>query len=72
MTWTSLEVLNTVLLDDRIAARPIPGRWRGLATASWLCVTHAGTHELSVIDFPALLQEAGRAARHAPAPVGEG
>jgi YVTN family beta-propeller protein len=53
----SLEVLNTVLLDDvdRGAANPWAAAWS--ADGRWLCVTHAGTHELSVIDFPALLQK---------------
>jgi mono/diheme cytochrome c family protein len=53
----SLEVLNTVLLDDpdRGAANPWATGWSG--DARWLCVTHAGTHELSVIDFPALLKK---------------
>ena len=53
----SLEVLNTVLLDDldRGAANPWAAAWSG--DGRWLCVTHAGTHELSVIDFPALLKK---------------
>ena len=53
----SLEVRNTVLLDDvdRGAANPWAAAWS--ADGQWLCVTHAGTHELSVIDFPALLQK---------------
>ena len=53
----SLEVLNTVLLDDvdRGAANPWAVAWSG--DGRWLCVTHAGTHELSVIGFPALLQK---------------
>jgi mono/diheme cytochrome c family protein len=53
----SLEVLNTVLLDDpdRGAANPWAVAWSG--DGRWLCVTHAGTHELSVIDFPALLKK---------------
>ena len=53
----SLEVLNTVLLDDvdHGAANPWAVGWSG--DGRWLCVTHAGTHELSVIDFPALLQK---------------
>jgi DNA-binding beta-propeller fold protein YncE/mono/diheme cytochrome c family protein len=53
----SLEVLNTVLLDDpdRGAANPWAAAWSG--DNRWLCVTHTGTHELSVIDFPALLQK---------------
>jgi len=53
----SLEVLNTVLLDDvdRGAANPWAAAWSD--DGQWLCVTHAGTHELSVIDFPALLKK---------------
>ncbi len=53
----SLQVLNTVLLDDpdRGAANPWATAWSG--DGRWLCVTHAGTHELSVIDFPALLKK---------------
>ena len=53
----SLEVLNTVLLDDpdRGAANPWAVAWSG--DGRWLCVTHAGTHELSMIDFPALLKK---------------
>lgn len=47
-------LLNTVLLDsvDQGAANP----WAVACTAdgALLCVTHAGTHELSVIDRPAL------------------
>ena len=48
-------MLNTVLLDepDRGAANPWAAGWSG--DGRWLCVTHAGTHELSVIDAPALL-----------------
>jgi len=51
----SMEVLNTVLLDEvvRGAANPWATAWSG--DGRFLFVTHAGTHELSVIDFPALL-----------------
>ena len=53
----TLEVLNTVLLDDpdRGAANPWAASWSG--DGRWLCVTHAGTHELSVIDFLVLLKK---------------
>jgi mono/diheme cytochrome c family protein len=53
----SLDVLNTVLLDDpdRGAANPWAAAWSG--DGRWLCITHAGTHELSIIDFPALLKK---------------
>lgn len=50
-----LEIINTVLLDsaERGAANPWAVAWT--ADGSRLLVSHAGTHELSVIDFPALL-----------------
>ena len=50
-----LKLLNTVLLDtiDSGAATPWAVAWSG--DGNRLLVTHAGTHELSVIDFPALL-----------------
>jgi YVTN family beta-propeller protein len=50
-----LEVLNTVLLDniDRGAADPWGVAWS--ADSATLLITHAGTHEVSVIDFPAVL-----------------
>lgn len=51
------EVVNTVLLDDvdRGAANP----WGVTCSPDdrFLCVTHAGTHELSLIDLPALLDK---------------
>jgi DNA-binding beta-propeller fold protein YncE len=49
------EVLNTVPLDGffRGAANP----WGVACTTDgrWICISHAGTHELSVIDAPTLL-----------------
>ena len=50
-----LAVLNTVLLDEpeRGAANPCGVAWS--ADSRTLVVAHAGTHEVSVIDFPALL-----------------
>ena len=50
-----MEVLNTVLLDniDRGAANPWGIAWS--ADSATLLITHAGTHEVSVIDFPATL-----------------
>ncbi len=54
---TAGKFLNTVLLDDvdRGAANP----WGVAVTADGkqICVTHAGTHELSVIDAAALLKK---------------
>ncbi len=48
-------VINTVLLDevDRGAANPWAIAWT--ADSQILAVSHAGTHDLSVIDVPALL-----------------
>jgi len=50
-----LEILNTVLLDtvDRGAANPWGVAWS--ADSRRLAVALAGTHEVSVTDFPALL-----------------
>jgi YVTN family beta-propeller protein len=50
-------LLNTVLLDniDQGAANPWAVAWT--ADGKQICVTHAGTHELSVIEAPALLQK---------------
>jgi DNA-binding beta-propeller fold protein YncE len=52
-----MEVLNTILLDsvDRGAANPWGAAWT--ADSRTLCVTHAGTHELSVINVPLLIQK---------------
>lgn len=49
------EILNTVLLDsiDRGTANPWAVAWS--QDGARLVVTHAGTHELSVIDAPGLL-----------------
>ncbi len=49
------DVLDTVLLDevDRGAANPWAIAWS--SDGQRLLITHAGTHELSVIDFPGLL-----------------
>ncbi len=88
--WTNTNVLsivdvragrfvNSVQLDElgRGAANP----WGVACSADgrWLCVAHAGTHELSVIDLPGMLAElrerfAGRvvgAAPHNPSSLGE-
>jgi DNA-binding beta-propeller fold protein YncE/mono/diheme cytochrome c family protein len=46
--------IATVLLDDldRGAANPWAVEWS--ADGKYLCVTHAGTHELSILDYEAL------------------
>ena len=50
-----MEIINTVLLDniDRGAADPWGIAWS--ADSATLLITHAGTHEVSIIDFAALL-----------------
>ena len=50
-----MEILNTVLLDniDRGAADPWGIAWS--SNSATLIITHAGTHEISVIDFAATL-----------------
>ena len=50
-----MKLLNTVLFDniDSGAATPWAVGWS--RDGKQLLVTHAGTHELSVVDFPALL-----------------
>ena len=55
LTLDRVAVLNTVLFDDwdHGAANPWGAAWS--ANSHTLVVAHAGTHEVSVIDFPALL-----------------
>ncbi len=63
---SSIEVLNTILLDDvdRGAANPWASGWS--ADGRSLYVTHAGTHELSVVNFAALLEKLQRLPVTAP------
>lgn len=51
----AMEIVNTVLLDDVDcgAANPWASGWT--SDGRYVVVTHAGTHEMSVIDFPGLL-----------------
>jgi DNA-binding beta-propeller fold protein YncE/mono/diheme cytochrome c family protein len=51
----TLTVLNTVLLDDVDSGAAVPWGVAWSADGRSQVVTHAGTHEVSVIDFPALL-----------------
>ncbi len=55
------KLLGTVLLDevDRGAANPWAVAWSG--DGRRLFITHAGTHEVSAIDFPALLGKLAKA-----------
>ena len=62
----SLKPLATVLLDEdnRGAANPWATQWS--QDGRYLCVTHAGTHEVSIIDAPALLAKLAALPEHAP------
>lgn len=51
----AMEVVNTVLLDNVESGAANPWALAFSADGKHLVVTHAGTHELSVIDFPGLL-----------------
>lgn len=57
-----LRFINTVLLDniDSGAANPWAAAWS--ADGKTIVIGHAGTHELSVVDFPALLAKLERLA----------
>ena len=57
-----MQVLNTVLLDtiDRGAANPWGAAWS--ADSKALVVALAGTHEISITDFPALLDKLAKLA----------
>ncbi|MGC8743262.1 MAG: c-type cytochrome [Verrucomicrobiia bacterium] len=52
-----LKILNTVLLDnvDKGAANPWGTCWS--ADGKYLCIAHSGTHEISVIKFPELIDK---------------
>lgn len=62
-----LEIINTVLLDalDAGAANPWALTWH--PDGSRLYVTHAGTHELSVVSVPGLLTKLERVGTPNPA-----
>ena len=51
------KLLNTVLLDDVDLGAANPWGVACTADGKMICVTHAGTHELSVIDAEALLEK---------------
>jgi YVTN family beta-propeller protein len=50
-------LLETVLLDDVDCGAANPWALACTSDAKYLCVTHAGTHELSVINLAALLNK---------------
>jgi YVTN family beta-propeller protein len=51
------KLLGTVLLDEMYLGAANPWGVACSADGKWICVTHAGTHELSVIDAPALMKK---------------
>ena len=51
------KLINTVLLDDVFRGAADPWGVASTADGKWICVTHAGTHELSVIDAPGLIEK---------------
>lgn len=64
-----MQVLNTVLLDtiDRGAANPWGVAWS--ADSKTLVVALAGTHEISVTDFPGLLEKLAKLAPESFTPI---
>jgi len=51
------KLVNTVLLDDVDLGAANPWAVATTADGKQICVTHAGTHELSVLDAPALMEK---------------
>ena len=51
------KLVNTVKLDDYYLGAANPWGLAGSPDGKWLCVTHAGTDELSIIDQQALLEK---------------
>jgi len=51
------KLIGTVLLDDKYLGAANPWGVACSDDGKWICVTHAGTHELSVIDAAGLLEK---------------
>lgn len=51
------KLINTVLLDDVDLGAANPWSVTVTSDGKWICVAHAGTHELSVIDVEGLLEK---------------
>jgi YVTN family beta-propeller protein len=51
------KLLNTVLLDDVFRGAATPWNVAATPDGKWICITHAGTHELSVIDARGLFDK---------------
>jgi YVTN family beta-propeller protein len=52
---SSLELAGTLLLDD--PERGAAGIWGINSTPDKIIITHSGTHEISVIDYPSMLDK---------------
>lgn len=52
-----MKILNTILLDDLESGAANPWGVGWLGSGACLVVAHAGTHEISIIDFPAMLSK---------------
>ncbi len=59
----ALRRLNTVLLDDVDQGAANPWDVACTSDGQWLCVSHAGTHEVSIIDRPGLHRKLDATAR---------
>ena len=51
------KLVNTVLLDERDRGAANPWDVASTADGKWICVSHAGTHELSAIDAAGLMEK---------------
>jgi YVTN family beta-propeller protein len=60
------QIINTVLLDEVDLGAANPWGVTTTADGATLCVSHAGTHELSVIDVPALMAKLAKISATAP------
>lgn len=58
-----LRRINTVLLDDVDLGAANPWDVTCTGDGKWLCVSHAGTHEVSIIDRPGLHRKLGDASK---------
>ena len=66
------KIVNTVLLDNVDLGAAIPWGVAVTADGNTVCVTHAGTHELSVIDLPGVLGKLDELAKRAAQPAPDG
>jgi YVTN family beta-propeller protein len=66
------KLLGTVLLDEMYSGAANPWDVACTADGKWICVTHAGTHELSAIDAAGLVKKLlAMPAKPTPEQIGE-